>query len=225
MFDKAESKAPENGYINYYNASITSKFSEPSAEFPERDEILREIRAGNKKIYVNFFFPPPVPAFADVYWQPILREEIPTAVYIDHWNQFSMHDTQDIANMVTRLSSTMSWPEDKDDIGELMVMLYQLGRTQPYDRSFFSLQLRLLNPFSESVANGSDDALELADILRYLNDQYQTVGNRLYTSGEISDPAKVGAVGIHETELRYAHRRKLADVIQRHHKAFLPACG
>ena len=182
---------------------------------------MREIRAGNQKENVNFFFPPPLPAFGQVYFQPIIREINFSPVYVDHWNQFSMYDTLDVDALVTRLSETMSWPEDKQDIGELMVMLYQLGRTQPYDRSFFGLQLKLLQQFAEQVEQGSDAALELAETIRYLNDQYHTLGNKYFDEGFIKDPAKVGVIGIHEVELGYSHRRRMAEIGQGHHKAFL----
>lgn len=221
FFDKAEGYAPDNGYINYYNALLLNKFAPYDPQFPQKAELMREIRAGNKKEYVNFFFPPPLPPFSDVFYQPIIREKNNAAVFVDHWNQFSMLDTQDVDALLARLAASMSWPEDKEDIGELMVMLYQLGRIQPYDRSFFALQLKLLQPFAEQVDKGSDEALKLAETIRYLNDQYHTVANQFYNDGLIDDPAKVGVIGIHDVERGYSHRSSLAHLTQPHQKAFL----
>ena len=84
----------------------------------------------------------------------------------------------------------MRWPQDKEDAGALMYMLWQIGRTLPYDRSLFSLQLKVLIAMQSTVEAGTGDALKLAEAARFLNEQYRDAANEMYKVKLIEDPTR-----------------------------------
>lgn len=225
LFDKAEQYAPDNHYVNYYNALTITKFT-PAEEFAEvREEVMREVRTGNRKPLGYFSFPPPLRPFEAV-WRPVRLDGTETqAVYVDHWILFGHYDLEAMHRLLTQALPDLQWPQDKQEISELMYMLYQLGRTKPFDRSYFAMQLRALEPYLQRADPGSQEALDLAAALRFLNDQYQSVGLTLYRRGEITDSTKIGVEGIYELEVGATHQQTLLDAIQGPQAAYLKRAG
>ena len=223
-FSLAEKHMPDNHYVNYYRAILLHKLNPYAvdASFENiREELLREIRAGNRKPYGFFSFPPPLHLFGYKAKRPTLRAEETKAVYVDHWANFGFYDSDAVSDMVKKLTADMTWPEDKDNIAEIMYFLYQLGLTQPYARSFFSWQLMVLDQFASKLEPGSDDALAFAEVSRFLNNQYHDVATRMFRMGSIKDSNKVNVDGLVEAEGRALRRTNLEVMLQGKQAAYL----
>jgi len=227
LFEQAEKYWPDDDYVNYYRALLVTKYTDP-AKFGEiRDEVLREIRAGNKKPADRsfFFFPPPLAPRITRVLIPKLEATTTEAQYIDHWNHFGHISQDDVAQLVDQLIATMSWPADKEDVGEVMFMLYRLGQIGPVDRSFFAIQLRVLTPFAQKAQRGSDDALKLGDALRYLTSQYVTVATYFNSVNLLPDLTKLDVVGVAELEGTRSRYQAIFETCQGHEAAYLKYAG
>jgi len=225
LLAKAATYDPQNHFINYYTASIITKFTDPAKFSEVRDDVLREIRAGNQKPRGYFFFPPPLRPLYGEATNAILLENATEARYVDQWLLFGHYDVRVMDQIIMQLLPTMSWPKDKQDAGELMYMLYQIGRTKPYDRSLFSLQLKIVDYFMQKAEPGSKDSLKLAEASRFLNEQYRTVANQLYAVKVITDPTKTDLIGIQEQEMGRSRQNNLERMIQAPEAAYLKHAG
>src|SRR5205085_11124877 len=121
-------------------------------------------------------------------------------IELDQWVQVGNYSGHTINGMVEALLPKLTWPKDKQEIADLMYMYYALGRTIPYDRSYFSMQQMIMEKIRREVDPKSPEGAKLASAARYLEDQYQTVANSLYGYKRIQDPAKVNVVGINQLE-------------------------
>src|SRR5690606_26785587 len=95
---------------------------------------------------------------------------------------------------------SLTWPADKKDIGEVMYMLYALGRLEPFDRSYFNLQLKCLHRQQDAQAPGSEEKSKLAAATRFLGEQYLSVSKRMYKDGLIEDETRLGVLAIEDME-------------------------
>jgi len=221
LLTKAKKYYPDNHYINYYQAQLVGRYGGEGDYSAVRDEVLREIRAGNKKRDGFFFYPPPLPPYPLQIRNVELVGTETEAKYVDQWNFFGHYDPAAISIIVNKSAEQLNWPEDKEEIGDLMYFLYQVGRTRPFDRTMFSLQLKLLNPQLEKLDSGSDEALKLAAAIRYLNEQYRTVAQTLYNKGLIDDPTMIDVRGINMLETTGSHVAVLRETIQGPQASFL----
>ena len=225
LLAKAEQYDPTNHYVNYYLALLLAQYTPPTEFATVKDEIMRQIRAGNKKPRGYFFFPPPLrPYYGEAKAIELFDAET-EAKYVDHWLLFGHYDPQIIGTMVDGLLPTMKWPQDKQDVGELMFMLYQFGRTKPYDRSMFTLQLKVLDYYLRAQESGSPESLKIAEALRFLNEQYRTVANYFYGAKVIPDATLADLRGLQELEFRRARQMYLKVQIQPAEAAYLKRAG
>jgi hypothetical protein len=221
LFTLAEKYDPDNSFINYWHAQILFRYTPPEDLDKIRDELMREIHAGNNKHDNEFVFGAPLPPRLKDVKQPILTAEQTDPVYIDQWVQFGSYSGQTLEGMVGALLPKLSWPRDKDEIADLMYMYYNLGRTIPYDRSYFSMQQQILNKIRHDVNAKSPEQAKLAAAGRFLDEQYQSVANKLYDIGRIKDSNKVNEVGINEQEESYSRQMDLPDYMQGPQAAYL----
>jgi hypothetical protein len=140
LLAKAEHYDPNNWQINYTRALLTARFA-PKDGSPETTQaILREIRAGNKKLMGAFAFPPPLPPYNQVRELPKLTATATTPVYFDQWAQYGFNDIFSLDKMQYLLGKDLHWPKDRDEIGDVMFMYYLMGRTKPFEHTYFSWQ-------------------------------------------------------------------------------------
>ena len=226
LLDKAEQYYPDNHYINYRKALLMVRYTPPEEIPGIMDKLIGELRKGNAKPSGYFNYPPPLEPFPHDVQKVRLTGSETEAKYVDQWMLYGHYDTQAISLLVDVLVQNLNWPEDKEDIGELMYFLYQIGRTKPYDRSMFSLQLKVLNPMLERQADsGSEEAKKLAEALRFLTSQYQEVANSLYTRKLIVDSWKLDVRGINDVEVGGSHMKNVREIIQGPQAAYLQRAG
>ncbi len=226
LFTNAEKYDPNNSFINYWHAILKFRYTDPDKVDSIREDVLREIEAGNHKSENYFTFGAPVPPRQITMTQlPILYGGETEAKYVDQWGQFGTYPGQTIENLVSALAAKFKWPQDKDKFAALMYFYYNLGRTKPYNRSYFSMQLPLLVTIRSQAGKDGKDAAKLADLARYLDDQYRSVGNKLYDVKLLKDPAKVNAAGINELEESGSGQENLRDYLQGPEAAYLHKAG
>jgi hypothetical protein len=222
---KAEQYYPQNSFINYYKMMVIVKFSDPAKFSEYQDELMREIRAGNAKSESVFFFFPPLCPEMNYALKPVLRADLPDAQYIDQWTQSGHLDMNLIAQITIDLSKDYTWPKDKDNLQTLMMFLYKIGRTEPRDRSVFSLQSQLMQPIAAKLEPGSPDALKFAEVNRFLNDQYHDIAQLFFDRGYIKDRTKIDVIGVAETEKTTTRQPGVYTECQGRQAAYLKRAG
>jgi hypothetical protein len=225
LFNQAEKYDPDNAFINYWHAQLLYRYTPPE-ELPKVwDQIQREIHAGNHKKENYFIFPAPLAPRQIVGQAPIITAEQTGAVYADQWLQFGSYSGQTIDMLVSERLKMLKWPQDKAAIADLMYMYYNLGRTEPYDRSFFSMQHVVLDKIRRDVDPKSDEGKKLAQAGRYLEEQYLTQANKLFKSNEITDSREIGSPGINRLETTRSRHNPLMPYLQGPQAAYLKKFG
>lgn len=231
LLDKAEQYDPDNSYINYKTALMEAHYG--PAQLKEgsdvetvpfddlRGRIVREIRSGNKKRDNRFFFPPPLLPYNQNARNATLLDDSLEPAYVDQWNQFGHWDTIVVDDLLTKLTSDWTWNRNKDDVAQLLLMLFKLGETEPYDRSFFGLVLKLLQPFQEKTEPGSPERLALAQAMRNLDSHYMELTSEIKSRRMLKDPSLVGVMAVHEAELNFTRNPFLMEYDQGHFSAWL----
>lgn len=234
---KAEQYFPDNAFINYYLAMILWKYSDPSKFTTTRDEIMRELRAGNKKNSSYFWFFPPLKPIMDYAIKPTLSAGLKEAQYTDQWQQCGHIDPNLVAPMVIQLAKGMQkdeksppeggleWPKDKDDLATVMEFVYKVGRVEPMDRSLFSLQSQVLLPVVDRLKPNSADAQKFADLMRFLNAQYQDAAQYLFDRKLVRDRTQLDVTGIALAETRNSREPTVTQECQAREAAFLKRAG
>jgi len=221
LFRLAEQYDPDNHFINYYKAILLYKFTPPEEVATAREEILREIRAGNQKPHGYFFFPPPLNTREPVSRIVKLTGKETYAVYVDHWNYFGQYDTAAVDNMLGTLIQEMQWDRDREDASALMYMLYQLGRTIPFDRTFFGLQFKIIDFFQRQLTPGSEEAVQFTRVMRFLEDQYHDLAVEFYNNHWIEDSTMLDMRGVFKVEMGYPRTEAIKADVQGRQGAFL----
>lgn len=234
---KAEQYFPDNAYINYYLAMVLWKYGDPTKFAATRDEILREMRAGNKKKSCYFWFFPPLKPIMDYGIKPSLSAGLKEAQYTDQWQQCGHVDPNLVAPMMIQLADGtrkdeksapeggLEWPKDKDDLTTIMEFIYKVCRVQPMDRSLFSLQSQVLLPVVSRLKPGSDDALKFSDVMRFLNAQYHDTAQYLYDRKFVADRTQLDVTGIALAETRNSREATVVQECQAREAAFLKRAG
>ena len=221
LFNLAEKYDPNNSYLNYWHAQLIFRYT-PHDDLPKVwDQIKREIHAGNRKSDNYFTFPAPLAPRQRDPMLPMLTAEQTEPTYIDQWTQFGGYSGPTMELMAQELLRACHWPEDKDTIADVMYMYYNLGRTEPYDRSYFSMQQVALDKIRHDVDVKSEEGHKLAEVGRFLDSQYQTQANSLYTLNVIEDPALVGVSGINRVEETGSRRLNIREFLQGPQAAYL----
>ncbi len=225
LFATAEKYDPDNAYINYSHALTLYRFSDP-AEFDSiKDTLLREIRAGNRKSRSYFFFPPPLlPNSKDARVALLFGTET-EAIFYDHWHQFGEYPASAVRSIIDRLCQSLTWPQDKQDIGEVMYFAYAVGRTEPYDRSYFHMQQRVMDIIMGQQNDNAAERRKLAEEARYLVEQYKTTAQAFYDRKLIKDAKNIDVSGIEELEQGGSRKINLKEIIQRREAGFLKHFG
>jgi hypothetical protein len=224
LLAKAEQYDPDNAYINYYLVQLDMMYTNPDDFASIRDEVLRQIRAGNHKPHSFFVFPPPLEPYQAQVGFTRLQTAETEARFADHWQLFGHYDALLTGKVLTALLPTLSWPQDKDDIGELMYWLYNMGRTLPFDRSMFALQMKILD-FYQRATDGSPEQLKWAEAGRFLTDQYHSVAQELYQRQLLEDSNKLDFLGVEHVEMRTTRQDSVKAVIQGPQAAYLKRAG
>jgi len=224
LFANAEKYYPDNHWINYYYAIILARLTPPDKWEEVRREILREVRSGNDKEFGFFAFPPPLPPYPFDERKVSLMAASVEAQYVDHWIHFGHYDALGISMLVDGMTKDMTWPEDKEDIGEIMFFLWQVGRTLPFDRTAFGQQMKVLDAAHRKLDAGSAESKQLAQASRLLNESYQSVAQALYKKKLITDPTKVDVRGINELEKLGGRNAPLREAIQGPQAYYLFRC-
>ncbi len=225
LFTQAEKYDPQNNFINYWHAQLLFRYTPGEALDSIKGQLLREIHAGNQKQEGYFLYGAPLPPRILEPQMPVLSAADTEPVYVDQLVQFGSYSRSTMNSMVTALLAKLTWPRDKREISDLMYMYYNLGRTKPYDTSYFSMQQMIMDKIRHDVTAKSDDGQNLAAAGRYLEDQYITIGNRLFELNRIRDPAQVNQVGINAAEEGGSRQMDLRDPLQQSQAAFLLRFG
>jgi hypothetical protein len=225
LLAKAEQYFPDNHFINYYHAQLVARFTSDEDYPSVHDEILQQIRAGNRKREGFFFYPPPLPPYPRQIKNVKLIGNETEAKYIDQWNFFGHYDPASVSTIINHAADTLNWPQDKQEVGDLMYFLYQMGRTRPFDRTMFSLQLKLLDAMQKKQESGSPERLKLAEAIRYLNEQYRSTAQELFNKGLFTDPTLIDVRGINQLETTGSHAAVLRETIQGPQANFLKRAG
>ncbi|MEZ5337852.1 MAG: hypothetical protein R3F46_06260 [bacterium] len=200
IYDELEKRDPENSYVNYSRALFLARIYTPEFGDEPIREIIRELRKGNAKPEGWFYFPPPLAPRTHDASHPMVYANQEGPVYVDHWLHWGNLDPFAVNQLVRLVDGTSSWPQDKKDIGEVMYMLYALGRLQPFDRTFFNLQLKCLHKQQEAQNPQSEEATKLAAATRFLNEQYLDISNQLYKDKLVKDETRFGVLAIEDLE-------------------------
>ncbi len=231
LLSNAEKYDPDNGFIDYYGALLEAHFGD--AQFKQgsetetvpfsdlRERVLREIRSGNMKPDNRFFFPPPLQPYAMTARNMKLREDSMEPAYVDQWNQFGHWDTINVDTLMTKMTDGWTWKNNKEDVGQLLLMLYRMGQTEPYDRSFFGLVLKLMQPFQESSEQGSPERLALGQAMLNLDSHYMKLSSEIITRKLLNDPTQVGVIAVHKAELDHSREPFMKEHSQGHFATWL----
>jgi len=225
LFGQAEKYDPNNAFLNYWNAQLLFRYTPHDDLSKVWSQIKREIHAGNQKSDNYFIFGAPLAPRQRDGFVPLLTAEQKDPIYVDQWLQFGSYSGQTMELMVQELLKTLTWPKDKYTYVDVMFMLYNLGRTEPYDRSYFSIQQMVLDKIRHDVDPKTDEGRKLASVGRYLDDQFHTQGNAIYNQGLIKDPAQIGLTGINWLEETGSRKTNLRDYLQGPQAAYLQKFG
>jgi hypothetical protein len=144
-----------------------------------------------------------------------------SAEYIDQWARFGHYDIQALDATLQLAVTGMEWPQDKQDVGELMFLLYRMGETIPFDHAFFGMQYKILTYFQGKIEPNTDEAFAMADALRFLNNTYITVANKYLQIHLITDKRKVDVLGVHQAELQNPRMLIVKQTSQSFQETFL----
>jgi hypothetical protein len=225
LFNLAEKYDPNNSYLNYWHAQLLFRYTSQDKLPKVWSQIKREIHAGNQKTDNYFVFGAPLAPRQRDPFIPLLTAQQTDPIYADQWLQFGSYSGQTIEFMVQELLKTLKWPKDKDTITDIMFMYYNLGRTEPYDRSYFSMQQVVLDKIRHDVDVKSEEGHKLAEAGRFLDAQYQTQGNNLYTYKIIDDPRQIGVSGINWVEETGSRKLNIREFLQGPQAAYLDKFG
>lgn len=224
-FRKAEEFYPANAYINYYHAMTKNYYTDP-AKFGEiREELLREVRAGNRKPDAYFYFPPPLLPYTAEAQIPRLFGTETEPKYVDQWLFFGSWNYNAAHGLLDALSKDLRWPRDKQTIGDLMFMAYRLGATKPYDRSFFGWQQILLDKWLAQEDLPTAERTKLAEAARYLTGIYREQALALYEKKVIKSETKLDVAGISEVESGASRQVNIAENLQAPQARYLAYFG
>ncbi len=225
LFQLAEKYDPKNSFINYYHAILVTSLTPPDLRGDIRDEVLREIIAGNQKEQGNFYFPPPLPPYAAIANPIAIPEDGLEAIYYDHWNFFGMIAEDNMRNLIDLLMQGLTWPADRDTYKEIMLAIYKVGAVKPPSRSFFSLQFGVINGLQLAAAPGSPEALEFASVARFLNQQYFELANEELKRKVLTDSTQLDVEGVQTAERRTVRLDPDVQKFQKRQAAYLKKAG
>lgn len=213
-FHKAEQFYPANAYINYYHAITKYQFTDPARLNEIREDLLREIRAGNLKHDNYFYFPPPLPFYTAEAQRPRLFGTETEPKYVDQWLFWGNWNITAANDLLEALSADLSWPRDKQTVADLMYFAYRLGNTKPYDRSFFAWQQILLDKLLARKDLAEKDRVQLMTAARYLGEIYREQAERLYQKKAIVDPTMLDVAGISQVESGISRQLNVEENLQ-----------
>ncbi|MCB1217393.1 hypothetical protein KDL44_08360 [bacterium] len=226
IYDELEKRDPENSFVNYSRALFLARIYSPEFGDEPIREMIRELRKGNAKPEGWFYYPPPLAPRVHDASHPMVYAEQEGPVYVDLWLHWGNLDPFAVNQLVRLVDGTSTWPQDKKDIGEVMYMLYALGRLEPFDRTFFNLQLKCLHRQQEAQNPASEEASQLAAATRFLNDQYLDISNQLYKDKLIRDETRFGVLAIEDLETSSLSGQKyMAKYMQGPQAAYLKRAG
>jgi hypothetical protein len=221
LFEQAQKYDPDNAYINYYHAVLFSTLVPPDQFSTIRDEVYKELVAGNKKWNGRAYFPPPLSPYAESAAPVKITEYETTPVYYDQWSFFGIFAENSVKTMLDMLMQDMQWPQDKDKIKELMFAVYKLGAVKPLSYSYFSLQMGILMRFQEAVTPNSQDAFDLGAAARFLNQQYLSLANDMLKARILENAKQLDVAGIEVAERRIFRRETELGKFQKRQAAYL----
>ena len=225
LFSQAEKYDPENSYINYYHALLVVQLT-PDFEINEvRDEVYRELVAGNNKQSGSFIFPPPLKPKVDSASLIRLTGNEQSAVYYDQWSFFGSFPEETVAKMEGFLLSGWNWESNRDEYEQLMLAIYKMGRVKPLTRSFFSLQYGVITQLQQAAEPGSQEALDFAAVARFLNQQYFDLTNDLLRKNVLRDATQLDVNGVAKAEKMAFRRKSDVDRFQKRQAAYLVRAG
>ena len=204
---------PDNGYINYARAMDVLVYTPPQQHQSIREELMREIRSGNAKPVSIFYHGPPVAPFAIEPKEPRLYGTEKEPVWTDQWHNFGHIDYVTVDAIVNLCGAGLTYPEDKDDIQELMYFLYRLGGTRPYDRSCFGLLPKLLVPV-QFAEDSTEERIKLQAVLTFMNTQYRDAAVELAKKKFEIKSTEFDAVGISAIETSHTGRDNIKTILQ-----------
>jgi hypothetical protein len=224
-FSKAERYFPADSYINYAHAITKCEFTDPAEISTIREDLFREIRAGNKKHDAFFYFPPPLRPYVAEAKTPRLFGTETEPKCVDQWLFFGTWDIDAVNNMMELLTEDLSWPRDKTQIVELMFFVYRLGATVPYDRSFFTWQQIMLDKWMAADDLSESERLKLAEAARYLSEILREQAGKLYAKKVITDQTKLDVAGISQVESGISRRVNVKENLQAPQAKYLQRFG
>jgi hypothetical protein len=225
IFQLAEQYDPDNAYINYYKALLFTQLTPPESFQSIRDEVYREVVAGNQKGSGHFFFPPPLNPYYELASAIVIKGDEKEAIYYDQWNFFGIIAASNVTQMTDQLLDQYQWPKDKESISELMLAVYQMGSIKPLSRSYFSLQSGIINKLQSQTDPKSQDYLDLANAARFLNQQYVDLANQMLREKVISDSRLIDSVGVGKAESIVFRNEPLVQKFQKREAAYLKKAG
>lgn len=224
-YRKAEQYYPENAFINYSHALTKNYYSDPALFGEIREELLREVRTGNRKAESYFFFPPPLRPYAAEAPVPRLFGTETEPKYVDQWLFFGSWNYTAAHGLLEALVNSLSWPQDRDEIGDVMFFAYRLGATKPYDRSFFGWQQIMLDKWLSQEDLPTAERTKLAEAARYLTGVYRDESQKLLQKGLLKDETKLDLAGISEVESGASRQVNIAENLQAPQARYLAYFG
>ncbi|MCC7478882.1 hypothetical protein IT575_10535 [bacterium] len=221
LFATAEKYDPNNAYINYHHALTLYRFTDPAQFDSIKDALLRELRAGNQKSRNFFFFPPPLLPYSQSARVAVLWGTETEAIFYDHWHQFGEYPVSAVRSLVDTMTTSLQWPEQKQEIAEVMYFAYAVGRTEPFDSSYFHMQQRVMDIIMEQQKDNAEERRKLAEEARYLFAQYRDTAQELYDRKLITDVKRLDVSGVEDVERSGSRKNNIKDIVQRRHAGYL----
>jgi hypothetical protein len=221
LLEQAEKYDPENHMINYWRAQLVARLT-PSDHFDQvRDEVLEQIRTGNTKVVGHFAFPPPCDPFPEEAHFVKIMPEAQDAQLYDGWMNFGYYDQAGQLAIYGGLLPSLHWPKDKQAVADVMFMLYNMGRTKPFDTTYFSWQQKILVVLMDDPAISQADKAQLAAANFMLTDYYTTTAQQLAAVPLMYDPTKFDVIGLSLFETTTSRQPRQREVVQPLHASYL----
>jgi hypothetical protein len=221
LFDQAEKYDPDNHMINYWHAQLVARLT-PTDQFAKvKDEVLDQIHKGDAKPVGNFTYPPPADPWPEEAHYVVLRADSTQALDYDVWMNYGYYDRAGMLAIYSGLLPLLHWPQDKQQVADLMFMLYNMGRTRPFDTSYFSWQEKILTTLMADPGIGQADKTQLAVANFMLQDYYNSAGKAMSTVPYITDPTKFNVEGLSEFETSHTREPRQKAVLQPFHASYL----
>jgi hypothetical protein len=196
----------------------------PTKDFDKvKPEILEQIRKGNSKPVGHFAFPPPADAYPEMAHYVELRSEFQSSQNYDAWMNYGYYDQPGLLTLYDNLVPELHWPQDKQTVADLMFMFYNLGRTKPFDTSFFSWQQRILASLQADPGASQQAKTELGNALLVLNDYFTATCQELAAVPLMFDPTKFDVVGLSEFETTTSRQERQREIVQAREASYLSA--